>query len=76
MLSVSFNLREHNTILIIVTYYNDFIGATLLQYTPNGTDRNEIHWVGNDMNVRYFQNFSFYQNNIGLINYQELDVTS
>ena len=47
-----------------------------MQYTPNGTDRNEIHWVGNDMNVRYFQNFSFYQNNIGLINYQELDVTS
>ena len=28
------------------------------------------------MNVRYFQNFSFYQNNIELITYQELDVTS
>ena len=65
-----------NTILIIVINDNSFIGASLLQYTPNGTDTNEIHWVGNDMNVRYFQNFSFYQNNIELITYQELDVTS
>ena len=28
------------------------------------------------MNVRYFQNYSSYQNNNGLINYQELDITS
>ena len=47
-----------------------------IKYTPNGTDANEIHLAGNDMNVRYFQNFNLYQNNMGLITYQELDVTS
>ena len=58
-------------------YYSTFINLYIntVTYTANGTDPNEIHLVGSGLNFKYFKDVDLLQNNNGLIEYDELDVT-
>ena len=78
MHSVTFKLSLLDSLnfIICIDYGVEYTGISQISYTPNGTDPSEIHWVGNTMNVRYFSNVTLFQDNNGLVQYQEIDVTS
>ena len=45
-------------------------------HIPNGTDPNEIHWVGSGLNVRYYSNVDLLFDANGLVDYSEINITS
>ena len=42
----------------------------------NGTDPNEIHWVGSGLNVKYYSNVELFFDADGITNYSEINITS
>ena len=45
-------------------------------HIPNGTDPNEIHWVGSGLNFKYYPDVELLFDANGLVDYSEINITS